>query len=161
MDTLKGGEGNDGMYTGSSQGGDTINGGGGDDVAVVDNTSAEEAEYNINMGSGIDMSNYTNRTNIDAASSIEVGMYNLGGLQAAIDKLGDAATSDAVRDALDGSSDVADFAAGAAADTVKSAFLTYMSRRGGDNENIFGAAHSGGFQPGDIPPATDEEESET
>jgi len=154
-DTLVGGAGMDAMYTGTSTG-DTLDGGTGDDIGIVHDVSST-ADYTIQMGGGIDMSNATNPA-AKAGGSVDVEMGTLGGLIDHIkDMQGDAAG--ALLEELDQAGDLAENAGEMAAETVRNAFLAYLSKKKGQAESAFGSDHSGGY--GDdadpVPPPPEED----
>lgn len=155
VDNLVGGAGNDAMYTGTSEG-DSLDGGTGDDIGIVSNT-ATDANYTIQMGGGIDMSNSTN-TSVVEGGSVDVRMDDLDGLRAFLQGQKTEA-SGALLEELDKATELTDNAAQMASGTVRDAFLAYLMKKKSQLESSFGADHSGGY--GDdtdpVPPPPEED----
>ncbi|HEX5037413.1 MAG TPA: hypothetical protein VFX30_09675 [bacterium] len=156
-DTLVGGKGFDAAYSGASEG-DTFDMGDGNDIAIVSNTNVD-SNYNLNMGSGVDMSNDTNTDDVESGS-VDVRMDDLDGMSKFLEDESASALGD-LAEALDKAEDIANLGAQMAADSVKDAFLAYLGKKRGEIETSYGSDHGDGFSgDGNVPPPSDEEEGE-
>jgi hypothetical protein len=156
VDNLVGGSGNDAMYTGTSEG-DSLDGGTGDDIGIVSNTDVN-ANYTIQMGGGIDMSNATN-TAVVEGGSVDVRMDDLDGLRGFLEGQQTEA-SGAMLEEIKNSTELTDNAAQMAASTVRDAFLAYLMKKKSQLESSFGADHSGGYGDDTDPVSPPPEEEE-
>jgi hypothetical protein len=154
-DTLVGGKGYDAAYSGASDG-DTFDMGDGNDIAIVSDTS-NTSNYNLNMGSGVDMSNDTNTADVEAGS-VDVRMDDLDGLNKFLEEQQGEATGELL-EALEDAGGVAEMGAQMASSTVKDAFLAYLGTKKGEIETSYGSDHGDGFSgDGNVPPPEEEEE---